>query len=674
MTETRIRVGIDVGGTFTDVAALLPDGQVLFFKLPSTPNDQKQASLSGLRRLKQLGWNPTTLIHGTTLATNAVIQGRFGRALLVTTEGFGDVLAIGRQQREEIYSIDQPGRSPPLIPKARRFEFRERMTASGTPLVEPRNSDIDRLIDKIRKENFDAVAICFLHAYSNPVHEQIVRDAIRGLVPYVCASSDLNAEFREYERTSTTALNAILMPVVSFYADELSQGIERECLTERFHLVSSNAGAYTVSMARERPLGLLMSGPAAGVAASRRLAVEHGLRNAVTLDVGGTTTDVCFIRDGEAEITHSRQLAGHPVRLASVAVESVGAGGGSIAYVDAAGALKVGPKSAGAHPGPCCYGLGGEQPTVTDAHLMLGYLDPNRKLGGEIRLQSELAREALCGLSERFDMSVEELAEGILRIAETNIYGALRLVALRRGYNLEDCTLVAYGGMGPLHAGRIARGFGFKRIIVPFGSSNFSAFGCLISDVRFESVRTSRAYLDELGSDWLQPVVAPLVEVTAGRLVEEGYEEAEIELHPSLDCRYVGQNYEIEVPLPSIDDFDAATVRREFDRIHNQVYSYSTDEKVECINLRLAATVSESRGVLPELKRDGIVEPIGWRRASFAETSELDLPMYDRGTLPPEQQILGPAVVEDDWSTTLVLAGQSLHSDQYGNLLIQVKG
>jgi N-methylhydantoinase A len=668
-----IRVGIDVGGTFTDVVAFGPDGDLILFKIPSTPHEPSSAPLAGLRKLSDLGFRASTLTQGTTLATNLVVQGQGARAALVMTEGFRDVLAIARQDREEIYSIDRVPRPSPLVPRELLFEIRERMSPEGKPLVELEEPEIESLVKRIADSGVEAVAICLLHSYANPEHERRIRDAVKKVVLFVCASSDINAEFREYERTSTTVLNAILMPIVSGYVESLQNELEREHIADRLHIVSSNGGSLTAAMAREKPLGLLMSGPAAGVAAAQTLASEYNLSNAITLDIGGTTSDVCFIKEGKAEIAHSRKIAGHAIRTASVSVESVGAGGGSIAYRDAAGALKVGPESAGAVPGPVCYGLGGERPTVTDAHLTLGYLNPRRILGGEIQLQPKLAKEAVGSLAKHFGYSLEKFAEGILTIAEANINRALRLVALRRGYNLEDCVLIAYGGMGPLHAGRIAKAYGFKRIIVPTTSSNFSALGCLGSGVRYESVRTHRTSLGTLDSERLIEYMAPLIEDTQGHLVKEGYRIEDIRLHPSLDCRYLGQNYELEVPLSDLRTFDPALVREAFHRIHHRVYAYSTEEPVECVNLRMAASLEEEGVVLPEVRGSGMSRPVDSRRAFFHETGETDLPVYDRGGLAPDQKMAGPLVVEDEWSTTLVLPGQRLWSDRRGNLFIEMK-
>jgi N-methylhydantoinase A len=668
-----VTIGIDVGGTFTDVVALDHSrGTLTALKVPSTSGELARGVLEGLAQLPQQAQR-STIIHGTTVATNAVIEGRGARTALITTRHFRDVLEIGRQSRENMYDLRHHGRPPALVPRHLRLEISERLDYQGQVLQELAIQEAPELLRTLQGEQVEAVAICLLHAYANPAHERQLAEALAPHCPYVSISSEINAEFREYERTNTVVLNAFVMPLVHRYIEQLQHQLQEAGWQGRLHIVQSNGGMISTTLVKRRPLSTVMSGPAAGVAAVQYLLRRLGISEAVTFDMGGTSTDVCLIHQSKAAVTADRRIGAQPVRLASVAIESIGAGGGSLAWVDAAGTIKVGPQSAGASPGPACYDRGGTAPTVTDANLVLGYLNAQATYGGQIHLRRDLAEEAVGRFGEPFGLSLQESAQGIIDIANANMMHALRLVSVQKGHDLRHFTLVAFGGAGPLHAGRLARLLHIPQVIVPPLSSGFSALGCLVSDVRTDTVQTYRRRLTDLSPEELAAAFRLLEDESCQPLLEEGYDAAEIQLQRSCDLRYVGQKYELTVPLPGEpQDWDIATLHQGFQARHEALYAYTTGEAVECMNLRLAALVPQPAVQLPEaptgMAKDALV---GERQAFFPETKSVAIPVYQRHRLGSEGVLQGPAVIEDEWSTTLVYPAQRVQVDRWGALMIE---
>jgi N-methylhydantoinase A len=459
------------------------------------------------------------------------------------------------------------------------------------------------------------------------------------------------------------------MPLAARYIDDLVARLAASTGAIPLHLLHSAGGMMSVDAARARPLTMAMSGPAAGVAAAAYLARTLDLSRALAFDMGGTTTDVCLITDGVPETARQRKLGDYPVRLPAVAVESIGAGGGSIASIDSIGALKVGPRSSGAVPGPACYGLGGTEPTVSDANLILGYLNPERIYGGSVRLDRAGAERALEPIQRRFGLSLLDAAHAVVEVANANMQRALRLVSVQRGYDLREFTLIAYGGAGPVHAGALAREAGIARIVVPAHSGAFSALGCLVSPLRYDAVQTHRMRLES----WDAKVVADRLRALESQcltpLLDEGHAAEQVLLKRSVDLRYAGQNYELEV------DYGAGTpdaLRTTFERRHRQLYGYATGESVECVNLRVSAQLVRDELALGSSAATGTAKPVGELRAFFRGAEPLAMPRYERGALPPGQEVSGPALVEDEWSTTLVYPGQRCRADRLGNLLIEV--
>ncbi len=674
MTQPSWKIGVDVGGTFTDVVALSPNGTSTVFKVPSDPARPAAALLHVLERVAQDaggGLRGLEIVHGTTVATNALEERRGARTALIATRGFRDLLEIARQSRDDIYEIRKPSRQPPFVPRDLCFEITERLDVSGRVLTPIRTDGIPDLIRRLKDAEVESVAVCLLHAYANPAHERTLGDALREAFDHVSLSSEVNAEFREYERALTTVLNAYLMPTVSDFLSHLDTDLAGR--DAHLHLVQSNGGMMSESAVRRKPLNLVMSGPAAGVTAVCALTRELGCDRALALDMGGTTTDVCLIENGRAELMAQRQVAGQPFRLRSVAVESIGAGGGSLAWTDDVGALHVGPRSAGANPGPACYGLGGTEPTLTDANLLLGRLNPDAVLGGKIRLRREAAEEAVGRLAGALGMTLEETARGIVAIAEANVLGALRLVSIKRGRDVREGALVAYGGVGPVHAASLAAALDMETVIVPADSSVFSALGCLTSDLRYEAVRTHPVFLEDLSPEALKPLWDDLLGATRDLLIEEGNAPDSIQVQPSLDLRYKRQNYEIEIPLTGVNGWSASEVRGAFDREHEALYHYVTEEAVECVNVRVAAVVTTEARTAGERRPDAAAEREAGRREVDFDGKWIETPILNRAALGPDDRVEGPAVVEDEWSVTVLPPGRSLTVDGRGHLILRMK-
>ncbi|NOX74483.1 MAG: hydantoinase/oxoprolinase family protein, partial [Alphaproteobacteria bacterium] len=545
------QVGIDIGGTFTDVIARQPlTGEVRAAKVTTRIDDRVKGLVLALKAVS-LGWNQVAdLILGTTMVTNAIVEDDLADVALITTEGFGDTLAIGRQNRKHLYRLDLPSKTPSQIPPELRFEVHERLDHDGNVLTPLDVGSITDILAKIKASGVKSVAVSLLHSYANPAHESALGQILKADFPYVALSHQINPEAREFERTATTALSASLMPLAAGQIDRM-EAIKPA--GSRLHLFHSAGGMAAPSVLRDLPLGLAMSGPAAGVAAAGHIARKLEIVKVLSFDMGGTTTDVCLIVDGKAMVSSSRSLGDRPIRQPMVAVESIGAGGGSIARLDH-GALLVGPQSAGAFPGPACYGKGGQNPTVSDANLVLGYLDGDRVLGDNLALDTEAAGTAIQPLAKEMGLGIEDAALGIVRVANSAMVRALRRITVEQGIDGRDCTLMAFGGAGPMHAVEVAREFGISKVIVPQFSSMFSALGCISAKMSYTRQRTLRMasgawdnkrlrqIRDELRDGLSQHMAKPMK--AAGMGVQDLL-VTEVAL-----IRYRGQSYAIEVPNP----------------------------------------------------------------------------------------------------------------------------
>lgn len=666
------QVGIDIGGTFTDVVARRPaNGEVRTSKVETQPADRVAGLLAALQAVA-LDWRDVAdLILGTTMVTNAIVENQLAKVALVSTEGFSDTLAIGRQNRRHLYRLDLPPKAAPLVPAARRFEVCERLDHDGRVLKPLDPASVEALIEQIAASGVNCIAVSLLHAYANPAHEEELGRVLRARFAYVALSSQVNPEAREYERTATTALSAGVMPLAAGHLDQLEAA---KPAASRLHLFHSAGGMASPAVLRDLPLGLALSGPAAGVAAAGKLAERLGIRQALSFDMGGTTTDVCLITDGQAVVSSDRSLGQQPVRQPMVAVHSIGAGGGSIARLDH-GALQVGPQSAGASPGPACYGKGGTQPTVSDANVVLGYLDTTRPLGGNLHLDAAAARAAIRPLANAMDMTIQNAALGIVRVANSAMVRALGRITVERGLDGRTCTLIAFGGAGPMHAAQVAREFGISRIIIPTCSSMFSALGCVSAQMSYRRQQTMRMASGAWDTMRLRAVTDAMHKQLLGYLAEPlaaaDLDVSDVAISKVAMVRYRGQSYSVEIPVSDFDDPDALGL--EFRKLHQALYGFATDEAWELVAVRMTASVphSQTRELnIPAKSGAGGTTKSG--TCVFDGTGEINTPRYPRDALVAEKTIPGPLVVEDAFSTVIVQPGCRLTPDQHGNLLIDI--
>ena len=676
-------IGVDVGGTFTDFAAReATSARMVMHKRPSTPSDPAEAILAGLRELcaaHDIAPNAIARVsHGTTVATNALIQGRGGRLALIVTKGFRDLLEIGRQVRPKIYDF-QADHPPALVHRRLRFEAQERITRDGEVLEALRDAEIERLVADVRAADVDAVAVCLLFAFANADHERRIGEALRAAFPglYVSLSHEVQAEFREYERLSTTVLNAYLQPVMDAYLARLARELAQTAPNARLGVNQSNGGLISVDRARCFPIRTALSGPAAGISGAIEVARRAGEPNVITLDMGGTSADVALIRDYAADVTRERWIEGYPVRLSSIDVHAVGAGGGSIAWRDADGLLKVGPQGAGAVPGPACYRRGGDRPTVSDANLKLGRLPATGLLDGRMALDEQAAESVFASLADQIELAPEAAALGVLEVVVANMARAVRKISVERGFDPRDFTLMPFGGAGPLHAGAVARALGMRRILAPPSPGLLCAQGLLASDDRESLVQPIPAPLS--------PAVAPRVSQAFERLLAEAqaWFEAEAVAEPrrdlevSLDLRYVGQNFELAAPVAAADVRDGVDVERlaaAFHQAHERAYGFHNPQAdIEVVCLRVHAIARNPHlgapGAAPEPRRATAQRE---RRVVFARGHAVTAQVYDRSRLEPGDWLEGPAVVEQLDSTVVVHARDRLSVDAAGNLLIEV--
>ena len=644
-----MRVGVDVGGTFTDLVALV-GGRVLTAKVPSTPDDQSEGVMRSLQVAEVE--SPEAFAHGMTVATNALLERRGARTALVTTEGFRDVIELGRQARPSLYDLTEAPPAP-LVPRDLRFVVRERMGPEGE--LEPLDSDsVERAIAALQDAEVEAVAICLLFAFAHPEHEQALGKAVRDALPdiHVSLSSEVLPEFREYERFSTTVADAYLGPRLAAYLGRLAERAEEASVPAPL-VMQSSGGVVDVEVAAEQAAGCVLSGPAGGVVGAAHVARASGYEDVLTFDMGGTSTDVAPVLGGEASTTTESVVAGVPIKLPMVDVHTVSAGGGSIAWADPGGALRVGPQSAGADPGPAAYDRGGEEPTVTDANLFLGLLGDGAELGGELTLRRELSERALEQVGKELGLDALETALGVVRVANAEMSRALRVISVERGLDPREFALVAFGGAGGLHACALAEELEIPVVLVPRASGVLSALGLAMSDLR-------RDYVRPLLLDDSDP------EEAFAELERQAGEDLESpELRRRADLRYRGQSFELTVDA---DDLDALEER--FAAAHEQRYGYRMEgEEVELINARLVATVAVDRPELSEQAAGDEPSP-EQREANFdGEWSEVHV--FDRATLGCASEVSGPAIIEFAEATCVVRPGWAGAIDAAGTLVLE---
>ncbi|MDQ3932673.1 MAG: hydantoinase/oxoprolinase family protein [Actinomycetota bacterium] len=670
------RLGADVGGTFTDL--VLDDGQRLrAVKVPTTKQDQAEGVLAGIDRLSLDPGGLARFAHGTTVATNAVLERAGARTVLVTTAGFRDLLEIGRQDRPSLYDLfaDRPA---PLVTRELVVEANERLAADGTVL---RALDEPRVVaESVRDREPEAVAICLLFSFRADRHELAIAEAIEALdfpgdPPVVSRSSEVLPVFREYERASTTVLNAYVSPTMSRYLGSLTTQLGRAGLRCGVDVMRSSGGAFAADLAARYPVQTLLSGPAAGAWGAAAVARASDELDVIAFDMGGTSTDVTLIDGGRPNVTAEGEIDGLPFAVQATDVHTVGAGGGSIAWRDTGGSLRVGPVSAGADPGPAAYGRGGTEPTVTDAHVVLGRLDPQAELGGSVRLDPDAAREAVGRLAKEIGLEVEECAEGIIRVAEANIARALRVVSLERGRDPRDYALLAFGGAGPLHQGQLARELGCRLVIIPPRAGVLSAIGLLAAPVTVDAVRTRLVGLADLDRDTLASAWDELENETNRLLKAQDVSAAST--RRSADCRYQGQAHELEVVWEGeVHAPDTERLAEAFHSAHEERYGYAQpDEEVEVVNLRVRAEGPMPRLPLPEIPegRGADHAGMGTRQIIIGGVAR-DCTIYARDRLGKGDQVEGPAVIAGDDTTCFLLPDQVAEVDRLGSLMIRDDG
>jgi N-methylhydantoinase A len=670
-------LGVDVGGTFTDFFLMdEASGETRTHKVASTPDDPSRAILQGLRALMPEG-KLSLLAHGTTVATNALIQRCGGEVALVTTAGFKDLLEIGRQTRPKIYDLkaDHP---EPLVSRERRFEVAERIGPAGEVILDLADTEIRRAIADVRTSGAQSVAVCFLFSFLNSTHERRMGEALRAALPGVdvSLSCEVQPEFREYERLSTTVLNAFLQPVAGRYMTHLGRAIDRHAAGARIGICQSSGGLMSIGRAGEMPIRTALSGPAAGVVGAIAAGGRCGRSDLITLDMGGTSTDVCLVRDGKAEMAFGRSVAGFAVRLPSIDIHTVGAGGGSIAYVGRDGLMRVGPMSTGANPGPACYGKGGRAPTVSDANLVLGRL-PQELIGGGMRLDPGLAERAIAPLAARLELSLRATALGIVRIVNANMMRAIRVVSIERGHDPRSFTLLAFGGAGALHAVEIARELGIRGVLVPPAPGILCAQGVAAADMEESFVATCRVALD---GD-LAPVAAAFARLLGdarqwqSRERHAGLQEC---LESAIDMRYVGQNFELAISVPQGQELPPSDwLRSAFLEAHQRKYGHHDPAAaIEIVNARLSARKTRASAKLTTsapAQYSPAANSRGTRPVWFGADQPTETTFIDRADLVPGTALDGPLVVTQFDATTLVPPGSRLLLGECGSLQIEVE-
>ncbi len=667
-----MRIGVEVGGTFTDLVAIGKDG-IRVLKVPSTPASPDEGAFAAIVASGIALGEVDDLAHGSTVATNAVLERKGFLTAFVTTSGFRDILAMQRHGRSNIYDLRYQ-KPEPVVRRSDSFEVTERILADGSVLTALDPAEVESaLIPALISGAYRAVAICLLNAYVNPQHERQLRELIAARIPglNVTLSSDVTREFREYERASTTTLSAYVQPVMDRYISRFAQRLADAGFRGRFSVMQSNGGKLPAEAMRANAVTALLSGPAAGVMGAARQAARSGYTNLITLDIGGTSTDVCLVVDGQPRLTSEFSIDGLPVRIPLLDINTVGAGGGSIIWIDDGGMLRVGPESAGASPGPACYARGGQRPTITDAHVVRGTILPEAFLGGRMTIDPALARAALEPIARHFGMSLEAAADSAIQLANANIVRAIQVISTERGHDPRDSVLVPYGGAGPLHAVQVADDLGVRTIAVPPNSGVISAYGLLASDfIQFESL-TRRVPLDDRAADLVRQIHAEMRERALARASEMRLGE-HLRISFVADMRFVGQAFEVPVEIPQ-DELAAITparLRQLFGAMHQKVFFFGAEDSkpIEFVSFRLGLTapleevpvLCEQRDHRIESRLIDIFDGRSWHQAQLLSRSDMQLGV----------PVAGPALLDDPTSTLLVPAGWQAVRDANDNIIL----
>jgi len=673
-------IGVDIGGTFIDVVIAGDDG-LRVAKFPSTPKAPADGLFAGLAMLVEGNvLKPSgvrRVVHGSTVATNALLEGNWARTALITTTGFRDVLEIGRQARAELYNLSVE-RQPPIVPRDLRYEVRERITAEGDVLLPLEADDVDTLVPILRESGIESIAVVLLFSFLIPDHErEVKRRLAEALDVPITLSCDVLAEFREYERSSTTVVCAALRPVIEGYLGRIEQGAKALDLPSSWQIMQSSGSVTGARRAASEPARIVLSGPAAGVEGARLIGQSAGERDLITLDMGGTSCDVALIRNGEMGRVSSGKVAGYPISLQMADIHTIGAGGGSISWIDAGGALRVGPKSAGADPGPACYLRGGTEATVTDAHVVLGHLPADRPLGGLPRLGCEEARESVGRLAAELSLSIEQAALGILEVADAAMERAIRVMTIERGYDPREFALLAFGGAGPLHAVSIARRMSVPRVLVPAAAGVLSALGLAAAVAGRDESRSIVRPVRDIDLDEVCAIIDQLAHRGRGTLLDEGVPEPGIAVAVSADLRYVGQSHELSIPIPLSqgERINAATIDTlvaAFHEVHRGRFGHAHPERaVEWVTARVHVSGPPA---VPDLRQErrGTLEAVDSVAVSFDKGGPVETDVYERGDVPAGARFNGPALFVGGDATLLLPPGVSGTCDSQGTAVLEI--
>lgn len=680
------RIGVDVGGTFTDFSIYnTTSGKLIHYKRSSTPDDPSRSIMTGLAEILEKENIQATdieyLAHGTTVATNALIEKKGDSIGLITTYGFKDLMEIGDQKRPSLYDLLRP-KPVSLIHPGARWEVHERILYDGSIRQSLQEQDVLDGIAHFKKLGIRSIAVCTLFSFLNPTHEQKIREIIRREYPeaYVSISSDLVHEFREYARMSTTVLNAYLGPIMKEYVENFRESIKGAGVSVSPFVTQSNGSIISIDETIDCPIRTAVSGPSAGVIGAARIGKQCGLNSLITFDMGGTSIDVSLIQDGKANVSFERMVEGYPARIPMIDIVTVGAGGGSLACVDEGGVLKVGPRSAGAKPGPACYCRGGEEPTVTDANLILGKLNPKRILGGRMSIDEKRSilaiKKAIC---QKTDLSIEDAAAGIITVVNSNMVRAIRAVSVERGYDPRQFTLVAFGGAGPLHACEVAEEIGIRQVLFPPSPGTLCSLGLLMADTQFDLSRSRLTIVNEQNLSIINNLLADLALEGQQLLNTQKIPELRRRFQFGFDCRYEHQNYELTISINKgkLNESDLNELKKAFGNAHEHAYGYQDKERpVQIVNYRLSAIglsdkpqighIQECSASVP--KENEVRQVRFEKQCKFIET-----PVYLRDDLPSDCVLQGPAIIEQMDSTCVIPPGWTALSDQYGNILVERK-
>lgn len=673
-----MRLATDIGGTFTDLVYLdEASGELGLAKASSTPPNFAQGIMDAIAKSEFDPAGVEHFVHGATVVINALTERKGAKTALVTTVGCRDVLEIGRANRPDIYNL-RFRKQTPFVPRELRFEVNERVNYKGE-IVTPLDEDSVRAVARaIEASGATAVAICCLHSYANSVHEERTAELLGELLPGVpiTTSSSLTKEWREYERTSTAVLNAYVRPVASSYLQSLERDLREYGIDAPLDVMKSNGGTQRFAVAQEQPIHMVESGPVGGVIGAAAIGKAIGKENLITLDIGGTTAKCSLIDRGEVKITTEYRIerdsisAGYPIKSPVVDIVEIGAGGGSIAWIDRAGSLKVGPKSAGAVPGPACYGNGGTAPTVTDANLIAGRINPEYFLGGELTVSVDLARQAMQPIADGLCVTVEEAALGVIRLANANMINALKLVSVRRGYDPREFAMIAFGGGGSMHAAALAKELHIGTVIIPQAPGHFSAWGMLMTDPMQDFIRTrlTSATIEQVPG--IESILAEMTSEAISFFVSDGYEDGSVAVNRSFDMRYVGQEHTVRTPVGE-GVVDIATAVEAFHQLHEHAYTFRLDSAVEIVNFHVVGSVPTSKPSLAAfVGKGGSGAAKGARMVDFDEEGWHESQIFERSELALGQTVSGPAVIEEPAASTVIYPGQTATIDGIGNIVI----